>query len=291
MIRAPSIQTIITNKGPFRLDPSEVAYVASDLGEQASRAALVAKELITGDLGVDRMDYLRRDSLMCGVSYGLFDLPRMVQTLMLARSDDGDVALALEQGGMYAAEGLLTARYFMFSQVYYHDIRVAYDEHLLRFLRRVLPDAQYPDNPAGYLEWDDVRVLGLAKGASDDPDADAILRRKHYRRVYELSPAELGLGLGLVERLKAELDRAYGTRAFVVDSRKSTRSLGLGQILVVDTDTGQTEDLLKRSTTLEAFKPIWLVRIYASHDDRTDVLTSVKAILAEATERKEPIDG
>ena len=43
------------------------------------------------------MDYLRRDSYMCGVAYGMFDLHRLVATLMLARrEDDGTPALALE---------------------------------------------------------------------------------------------------------------------------------------------------------------------------------------------------
>ena len=75
---------------------------------------------------------------------------------------------------MNAAEGLLTARYFMFSQVYFHRVRVMYDEHLIRFLRSYLPDGRYPEN-GGYLSYDDIEVMSLLRhNAEQDVHARAI---------------------------------------------------------------------------------------------------------------------
>ncbi len=224
-ILSEPIAGILRSTGSHRLDPQEVAFVSSGIGAPGSRAQLVAKELIAGDLGVDRMDYLRRDSQACGVSYGLYDLPRLVETLMLAETEAGEITLALEHGGLFAAEGLLTARYFMFSQVYFHDIRVAYDEHLMRFLQEHLPDGRYPGDLDDYLDWDDIKIITLLREHAADRHADAILTRQHYRKVYEFTPRELGTDLGLVDRVRARLEAEFGDDAFVQDSRKSSRSI------------------------------------------------------------------
>lgn len=73
------------------------------------------KELISSQLDVDRMDYLLRDSRMCGVTYGVFDLDRLVQTLTVV-----DGHLVLTDKGIHSAEEFLLARYFMYWNVYFH---------------------------------------------------------------------------------------------------------------------------------------------------------------------------
>jgi hypothetical protein len=106
-------------------------------------------DLITGNaFGVDRIDYLLRDSHHAGVAYGRFDHLRLVQTLRLLVPVQGpnDVderaapTIGVEIGGLNSAEALLLARYFMFGQVYFHPVRVAYDIHLVDFLKAWLPD-------------------------------------------------------------------------------------------------------------------------------------------------------
>ena len=103
-------------------------------------------EIISGDaLGVDRMDYLLRDSHHAGVAYDKFDHHRLVDTMrILPDSQQADEpALGVESGGIHSAEALLLARYFMFMQVYYHRVRVAYDFHLQQFLRAWLPGGRF----------------------------------------------------------------------------------------------------------------------------------------------------
>src|SRR3984957_8617057 len=111
-------------------------------------------------MDADRMDYLLRDSYHAGVQYGRFDLHRLISTIKPVRYYDGRAPrLGISRGGWHAAEALILARYFMFTQVYFHKTRVAYDVHLRKALEELLPNRQFP-SPAGehlkeFLIWDD----------------------------------------------------------------------------------------------------------------------------------------
>src|SRR5437667_686114 len=87
----------------------------------------ILSEIIVGDaFGVDRMDYLLRDSHHSGVAYGKFDHYRLIDCLrILPKSHEGsdEPALGVQEGGVHTAEALLFARYFMYTQVYFHAIR------------------------------------------------------------------------------------------------------------------------------------------------------------------------
>ena len=79
--------------------------------EQFTDWERILSEIIVGDsFGVDRMDYLLRDSLHAGVVYGKFDQYRLIDTLrILPESEEGSTApvLGIESGGLESAEGLL----------------------------------------------------------------------------------------------------------------------------------------------------------------------------------------
>ena len=65
------------------------------------------------------------------------------------------------RGGLESAEGLLIARYFMFSQVYFHPTRMIYDMHLKDFLQLWLADqgGQFPTDAEGHLRFTDNEVM------------------------------------------------------------------------------------------------------------------------------------
>ena len=76
------------------------------------------RSILSGPIDIDKMDYLERDSLHCGVPYGRhFDKNRLIQSLVLNEAGDG---LAITQKGKTAAELMVFARYVMFSEVYWH---------------------------------------------------------------------------------------------------------------------------------------------------------------------------
>ena len=104
--------------------------------------------------GVDRKDYLLRDSLHAGVVYGRIDQYRLIDTLRVLPESDQDGAeprVGIEAGGLQSAEGLLLARYFMYSQVYFHPVhepahRIARRGHFrLLYERNPTDAAKNPD--------------------------------------------------------------------------------------------------------------------------------------------------
>ena len=146
------------------------------------------QQIIDGPLDVDKMDYLWRDSYYAGVHYGRFDIDRLVNTLIIAELRQ-QPKLGIEEGGILAAEGLILARYYMFLQVYFHDIRRAYDFHLTDFLKLELPEGKYPEELSDYLVYDDYHVIHLLKEAMKQncekaEKAELIIDRKHYKPIH-----------------------------------------------------------------------------------------------------------
>lgn len=90
------------------------------------------QQLITSQLDVDRMDYLLRDAMNTGVSYGRFELARLIRSLAL---HEGTVML--KQSGLHTAEQYILARYFMYMQVYLHPVTIGSDVLVGQILRRV----------------------------------------------------------------------------------------------------------------------------------------------------------
>lgn len=152
---------------PLNTNYGFVAGDAANLLEGApeSGKALFWRDLISGQLDADRMDYLLRDSLHSGVGYGRYDWQRLVHTTAaVPETPEGSPRIGVQEGGWHAAEGLIIARYFMFTQVYFHKTRVILDYHLQSALAEMLPGGCFP-KPADheldeYLAWDDWRVLG-----------------------------------------------------------------------------------------------------------------------------------
>jgi HD superfamily phosphohydrolase len=176
-------------------------------GPEEPRLAFV-REAISGPLGADRLDYLLRDSRATGVSYGIFDLDRIIHTIVpLEREDGAGARLGITRGGVLAAEGMLWARFSMFEQVYRHRTRRILDLHLRAFLAGVLPGGRYPAPVPEYLEWDDPRIWVELRGALADrrhtghAEARRLLRREHHRALP--GRIEGGSASEVAERLEA----------------------------------------------------------------------------------------
>ncbi len=122
-----SIFQILVGRNPSW--PSRIASFIS--GSWEGKPFL--KELISSQLDVDRMDYLLRDSRMCGVTYGQFDLERLIQTITVF-----DDHLALTDKGIHSAEEFLLARYFMYWNVYFHKATRSIEVVLEMMLQRAV---------------------------------------------------------------------------------------------------------------------------------------------------------
>lgn len=209
IILSPEMKSIWGSITP-PLRAEDVAKLA--LGAKKSKAIMnvdlsvwetILAEIIVGDaFGVDRMDYLLRDSHHVGVAYGKFDHYRLIDTLRILSGTPQDntpqePSLGIEEGGIQSAEALMLARYFMYSQVYFHPVRRIYDIHLKDFLREWLPGGSFDTNLAAHLGLTDNEVTSaLLTTAFDDSKighehALRIIRREHFKVVYERNPADL----------------------------------------------------------------------------------------------------
>jgi len=205
---------------PIRaIDVAKVAVGPKVLRDESFSAwEEVLSEIIVDDaLGADRMDYLLRDSHHLGVAYGHFDLDRLVSEIrVLPRTHESEeLALGLEQGGNHAAEGLQLARYFMFTQVYFHPIRRSYDMLLKEFLTQWL-GGTFPTDLVSFLALTDNEILAAIRSAAADKDepghevARRFCERGHYRLLYAWNAGDARLRPDVVEVIYEEAAKEFG---------------------------------------------------------------------------------
>lgn len=88
-------------------------------------------QLISGQIDVDRMDYLTRDSFFTGVSEGVIGYDRIIKMLTVYNGE-----LMVEEKGIYSVEKFLVARRLMYWQVYLHKTVLCAEQMLKRIIKR-----------------------------------------------------------------------------------------------------------------------------------------------------------
>ncbi len=88
-------------------------------------------QLVSSQLDMDRLDYLKRDSFYTGVAEGNINSERLITMLNVV---DGN--LVVEEKGIYSVEKFLMARRFMYWQVYLHKTGIVAEQLLIRILKR-----------------------------------------------------------------------------------------------------------------------------------------------------------
>jgi len=88
-------------------------------------------QLISGQLDMDRADYLKRDSFYTGVAEGNINSERLITMLNVV-----DDELVIEEKGIYSIEKFLTARRLMYWQVYLHKTSLVAEQLMIRALQR-----------------------------------------------------------------------------------------------------------------------------------------------------------
>lgn len=88
-------------------------------------------QLVSGQLDMDRMDYLNRDSFFTGVSEGVIGYDRIIKMLSVRNNE-----LVVEEKGIYSIEKFLIARRLMYWQVYLHKTSLVSEQMLIKTLKR-----------------------------------------------------------------------------------------------------------------------------------------------------------
>lgn len=256
------------------LRSSDIAKVAVGMkylpDEEFSDWEIILSEIIIGDaFGADRIDYLLRDSHHAGVAYGKFDHFRLLDTLRILQSapDSKEPSLGVERGGIQSAEALLLARYFMYSQVYFHPVRRIYDHHLIDFMGKNLPNGTFQTSVEHLMDYTDVEVLisifraAKSAAAKGHDAAKRILERNHFKNVYSRNPADAEIytepGRALHEGLSAYL----GSNKVVHDSY--TDKGGIFNFPVLDRD-GRIVSSVAVSPVLANIPPIVIDDVFVA---------------------------
>jgi hypothetical protein len=88
-------------------------------------------QLISGQLDVDRLDYLKRDSFFSGVAEGMIGLERIIKMMSVDHNN-----LVIEEKGIYSVEKFLISRRLMYWQVYLHKTVIAAEQLLMSIFHR-----------------------------------------------------------------------------------------------------------------------------------------------------------
>ncbi len=257
LIATPEVSEIFARHGDG-LDGEAVCRV---LAKQGSAVERLLSEIITSELDVDKMDYLRRDSLYCGVQYGSYDLERLIDTLTLIEDpEDGSWHIGVDHGGVHALEALVMARYYMFTQVYFNVTGKVMELHFAEWLR--CAGHRWSADPEVFLEQDDISMMSTMR-CSDNRHARAIVHRERFSLAFEtkehLSPQERRSFENLVPRLA---ERFGEDNLLINHSAKDPHRLGESRVRVKGYD-GSLVSMAEASDFISHMSRIDSYRVYA----------------------------
>ncbi len=230
--------------------------------------------LISSQIDADRMDYLLRDAYYTGVSYGNFDMERILRVM---RPTENQVVI--KSSGMHAIEDYIMSRYQMYWQVYFHPVTRSAEVILTKIFHRVkyLYETNYTfkEEPhllknifnseiavEDYLALDEAVVYYYFQRwqYEDDPILKDLAERFVNRRLFKYKEYDAESHLDIVSELKelfikAGIDPNY---YLIIDSSKDLpydvyRSDGAGRIpIFLQMPNGKLKELSEHSTIVDS---------------------------------------
>ncbi|MFC7233827.1 HD domain-containing protein [Halosegnis marinus] len=270
LIRGGEVERVLVRND---LDPGRVADLVAGDGELG--------QLVSGELDVDRMDYLVRDAHHTGVPYGTIDHGRLVREL---RYVGGDLVLA--EGNVQTAESLLLARALMNPTVYSHHVARISKAMLRRATDELVGAGGVP--AAEFRRWDDHDLMVALR---DDPATTGYARRLDDRDLFKRAVwAEYAdVPEGLIEADHGEIaayERDIAERADVDPSEvivdvpgEPSMEESTTQVVV----NGEVRRLGSQSTLVAALRKAqheqWRLGVYAPEEDADAVGAAAEDVL------------
>ncbi len=180
-------------------------------------------QLLSGQLDVDRMDYLIRDSFFTGVSEGVIGYDRIIKMLTVFNNE-----LMIEEKGIYSIEKFLVSRRFMYWQVYLHKTVLSAEKMLVNIVKRAkqiraksssealnfflandLNKEETQQHLAEFCSLDDYDILSAIKLWTSHPDkilsllCKGIINRNLFKVHYSGKPVEQKI---VEQKTKAAMD-------------------------------------------------------------------------------------
>lgn len=236
------------------------------------------QQLVSGQLDIDRMDYLNRDSFFTGVSEGVISFDRIIKMLDVANDQ-----LVVEEKGIYSIEKFLIARRLMYWQVYLHKTVIAAEQLLVKILERArelalagtqlfatphfahflynrISREDFRNDPSHlecFSKLDDFDIYTSVKVWADEDDLilSTLCRHLAERNLYQVEITNQEPDPGLIDQLveaamlKYDVDEDNASYFVFVDTVKNNAySLGTGSINLLMKD-GSLQDIASASDT------------------------------------------
>lgn len=260
-----------------KIDPQQVANLIQ--GNTDPEKPFLTN-LISGQFDVDKFDYLLRDSHYAGVKYGLFDLDRLLDSLFVK-----DGSLVILDDGFFAAEQLITARYHMFSQVYLHKTKRAFEGMIIKVAENLISenkikypsvnDLNDPEVIDEFVKYDDAWLLEQIKTVEKDTlqkIAKDIEKREPYKEVCNSEIIRRRMGLN-----KQEGESIGYHNAMEENVKANLKNIGIDE----------NEIIFDRASSLP-----YKLRPYSNTaDGQTDEYADIVFIYDHRTNSKEPIEN
>ncbi|MFQ5681762.1 MAG: HD domain-containing protein [Candidatus Binatia bacterium] len=281
------------------LRPQDIAFPIKKNGKEdhhKPKWVRILQPLTSGIFTFDNLDYVSRDSYMCGVAVGPVDRERLIHYTFVSPK-----GITLHKSGNAALTMFLNARLYLYTNVYYHRTTRAIDLHL----REIFPETMqliFPGNPRDYMEdylhltdWSLLEEVSRWRRGGGGHAALAhewgrILDRDiKWKMTYDrtLSLNELHYGMALIQdtdwekRIRSSLSPSTQDLVFRVDLAtqdprpESPFAMGKKQIYLFDPSTG---DVTKESLgELFEFIPSKVVqfRVFALDHENDHLLAEV----------------
>ncbi|HSN87512.1 MAG TPA: HD domain-containing protein [Thermoanaerobaculia bacterium] len=270
LLSTPEIEEIFARHGEG-ITTGDVARLLEGGGSPTDR--LLGK-IVSGELDVDKMDYLLRDSLYCGVRYGTYDLERLLDTMLpLEDPETGAWGVGIEEGGVHALEALVMARYYMFTQVYFNVTGKALELHFNEWLRE--NGVHWSADPEVFLGQDDVSVWASMR-TSGSLHARAVVERRHFPVAFETREHLPREEKKRFEALLPDLRERFGRGNLLLsNSAKDPHRMSRSRVLVRRFD-GTLEPMEQASQFIRHLSRIDRYRVYTPAPLRDEVAAAFR---------------
>ncbi len=288
--------TILTDTGVDKqIDPRDVlCVIAPEIGPSPQSPLMefgvyhLFHEMLSGELDVDRMDYLGRDTRECGVIYGMFDLTRVLDSICAYYNPQSkSLHLGIQYSGLAAFEDYLRARQSMYLNLYFHKTSVAC-EAMLKTIRDKISGVHFPAKSSEYFRLDEYNIYAWfeksIKEHCDPNEKDSCLAllerllttRVLWKKLYEFSDQKPGTLAHIknVENILQQEDIQYQrvNTSNVLTRLKSRRNkMGLSQnrFHVIKKDNDQIPRVVPIETVSALVRnpeEIFISRIYVDRE-------------------------
>ncbi|WP_340695390.1 HD domain-containing protein [Hydrogenobacter thermophilus] len=217
--------------------------------------------IITGEFGSDRMDYLRRDAYFCGTSYGFFDYERLLNHIELVEGKK-----TVNMSAIRALESFILGRYFMYVQVYFHKVVRILNIHLIEMIENFF-GKEYFLNTDLLMTLTDGDILSVALKHPENLHVRRLIGREHFREVFHTQSKKE------FEEVKEDLVSMYEPELMRFDA--VSKKVLDEDILI--SENGKTFLLKELSGILSNLRDIEIYRIYAEKS----MIDELKSFLAK----------